>query len=162
MRTPARLAALGLLGVALGLAACTSVKDWDKQVKAQPAGVGIQGAAVVTGLVNVLRSYAATEKQTAAAQTKAEEIVAKLDERDRKLVEANPIIAVPVPADERVAPDAGASVVLFDVKSRRIVGNEVYDLKIDREALSASAREKPEVPVEIGRFKVQSFSIARL
>jgi hypothetical protein len=158
-----RLSAFLLLaGSMLWLSGCTmpdNIKAWDRKIKSQPAGVGIQGAAIVEGLFIVLKKYAASEQQVEEAKRQARQIVEKLPEEQKASLKENPMILVEVKADDRASQESKVSMVIFDTSSETVVGNRVYDVKVTPKAQRQLEGERDVVQTKLDDFKVQYFGL---
>ena len=139
--TTSSRAALGL-ALALLLASCAGGPRFSELFDESAAGegTGFQGAALVRAVV-ILARHEATPQQREIAVRHADRAVAALE----KQIAAPPKhlagsktaakkrlpdrIAVPTVKDEHTTAKAEAAVMLYDVRARRIVGNEVYDIE---------------------------------
>lgn len=89
-------------------------------------GYGIQGATLVT--VAVLAKHEADEQQREIAKARAEAYMAGLDAAEKKQVQKKSrYIAVNTKKDKRI--EGEQAVMVFDTKTEKIVGNDVYDVK---------------------------------
>ena len=123
------------LAAGLLLAGCQGFREWARKVEQMPAGTGIQGKAAVDAVLTILKRYNAPPQVVQQAEADGKEIVAAIPAEEKKalLAKAKPeeevYVAVPVPPSKETHAEAEASVMLFGVRSQKIVGQKVYDLK---------------------------------
>jgi hypothetical protein len=141
---------------------CESLKEWDADIKSRPAGVGIQGAAIVRGLITVVKKYEATPKQKEEAKVEAAKVVAKLTPKQKEELKESPLIAVEILPDDRADKSAKKSVIIFNTSSEEIVGNNVYDIKPSASAKKGSVSKEDLVKTEIDGFSVSYYGIDSL
>ena len=141
---------------------CESLKEWDRQIKSRPAGVGIQGAEFVRLALTVVQKYEATPQQAVAAREEAAKIVSKLSPEQKETLEENPLIVVETIADERASKEAKKSVIIFDVSTEKIVGNHVYDIKPASSEKKTSIKEEDLVKTKIDGFDVNMYGYGSL
>ncbi|MEA3208635.1 MAG: hypothetical protein QOE70_1692 [Chthoniobacter sp.] len=125
---------------------------------AESQATGSAGGAIVTATIVIIAKHQATERQRQIAQARARVAVARLrasqaratvPEKKAATAAGKPVptkkaevakkaaaprklpryIAVDTEKDERTAPQAKKSVVIFDTETQEIVGNNVYDVK---------------------------------
>ena len=136
------------LAAGLLLAGCQGFKEWARKVEQMPAGTGIQGKAAVDAVLTILKKYKATPKVTKQAETDGKQMRAAMPVEEKKalLEKAEPeeevYIAVPVAPSEETHAKAKASVMLFGIRSQKIVGKQVYDLKNAPKVEEAKAASK--------------------
>ena len=141
---------------------CESLKKWDKDIKSRPSGVGIQGAAIVRGLVTVVKKYQATPEQEEAAKMEAAKVVAQLTPEQKEELKENPLIVVETVQDARADKTAKKSVVIFDITTEKIVGNNVYDIKPTASVKKGTIEENDLVKTEIDGLKVSYYDMGAL
>jgi len=157
-----RLLLLPLSAALVLFTGCESLKEWDRQIKSRPAGVGIQGAEFVYLALTVLQKYEATPRQAAAAKEEAAKVVAKLSPEQKEKLEDNPLIVVETIPDERASKEAKKSVIIFDVSTEKIVGNNVYDIKPASSEKKTSIKEEDLVKTKIDGFDVNMYGYGSL
>ena len=141
---------------------CESLKKWDKDIKSRPAGAGIQGAAFVRGLVIVVKKYKATPEDKEVAKAEAAKIVKQLTPAQKEELKENPRMVVELPQDERADKGAKKSVVIFDITTEEIVGNNIYDIKPTASVKKDSVQDTDLVKTEIDGFDVSYYGMGGL
>ena len=88
--------------------------------------------------------------------------MAKLSPEQKEKLEDNPLIVVETIPDERADKDAKKSVIIFDVSTEKIVGNNVYDIKPTASVKKASIKEEDLVKTKIDGLDVNMYGYGSL
>ncbi len=126
--TPGENAAVfgSLSGVAAGTIARAAGMN-----TAQSLAVGAAVGAVVAATTYVLAKRQATERQRRLAEQNARIYYGRLSPENKAAMKSRKsrYIAVDTAKDERTAPNAQKSVMIWDTQSQQVVGNNVYDVQ---------------------------------
>jgi hypothetical protein len=103
---------------------------------AEAQATGSTTGTVVSATIVILAKHQATEAQRRVAQANARTALARLRKQPSKKAGAKTASALPprylavdTLKDDRTAPQAERSIVIFDTETQEIVGNKVYDVK---------------------------------
>jgi hypothetical protein len=91
------------------------------------SAIGHGARAATSMVVTVLATHEASEEQRRIAEARAEAYMAGLNEGQRREVQKRRYLAVETKRDSRSK--GRSSVMVFDTKNDRLVGNEVMDVK---------------------------------
>lgn len=92
---------------------------------AESFATGSTAGTVASATIVILAKHKATEHQRKIAMARARTAMAA----HRKVKRVPRYLAVDTAKDQRTAPQAAKSVVIFDTETQEIVGNNVYDVK---------------------------------
>jgi len=86
---------------------------------------------VAMATVVVIAKRQASERQRKVAEERAKKFQAKLTPEKKTVLKKKKVryIAIDTEKDERTVPQAKKSVMIWDVESQQIVGNNVYDVE---------------------------------
>lgn len=93
--------------------------------------IGAATGAVVAAVTYVIAKHQATERQHRIAEERARRAYAEMSAKRKASMKARKTryIAVDTEKNEKTAPDAKKSVMIWDTQSQEVVGNNVYDVK---------------------------------
>lgn len=146
LRTTSLLAALSILGTGCadltplqnaGVFGAASGTAAGGIARASGAGVGESVAigaatgAVVAAVTYIIAKHQATERQHRIAEERARRAYAEMSAKRKASMKARKTryIAVDTEKNEKTAPAAKKSVMIWDTQSQEVVGNNVYDVK---------------------------------
>lgn len=136
----------GVFGAAGGAAAGAIARAAGMST-ADSIATGVAAGALIGAVTYVIAKHEATERQRRVAEARARVIAARMNAREsqgaRHSSNASPgqqhsrrtsaktprYIAVDTVRDERTAPRAEKSVMIFDTQAGHVVGNNVYDVQ---------------------------------
>lgn len=97
----------------------------------QAIATGLAVGAVTATVVYVVAKHQATERQRRIAEERARVYYGRLPQEKKTALKQKKVryIAVDTVKDEKTAPNAQKSVMIWDTESEQIVGNNVYDVQ---------------------------------
>ncbi|MDP9292491.1 MAG: hypothetical protein M3O82_09030, partial [Verrucomicrobiota bacterium] len=92
---------------------------------------GLATGAVIGMVTYIIAKHQATERQRQIAEARARASYARMSSERKKSMRAKKVryIAVDTVKDEKTAPNAKKSVMIWDTQSQEVVGNNVYDVQ---------------------------------
>ncbi len=93
--------------------------------------IGAATGAVVAAVTYIIAKHQATERQHRIAEERAQRAYAEMSAKRKAEMKARKTryIAVDTEKNEKTAPGAKKSVMIWDTQSEQVVGNNVYDVK---------------------------------
>lgn len=120
----------GVFGAASGTAAGGIASASGASV-GESVAIGAATGAVVAAVTYIIAKHQATERQHRIAEERARRAYAEMSAKRRAALKARKTryIAVDTEKNEKTAPEAKKSVMIWDTQSQEVVGNNVYDVK---------------------------------
>ena len=146
LRTSSILAAASMLGAgcsdltplqnagvfgAAGGAAAGGIARASGASTGESVAIGAATGAVVAAVTYIVAKHQATERQHRIAEERARRAYAEMSAKRKASMKARKTryIAVDTEKNEKTAPEAKKSVMIWDTQSQEVVGNNVYDVK---------------------------------